>query len=715
MAGHGDLTKDVDIDIQALFSNIWKKKWLILVLSFLAGIAIFMVMNSISPRYNTSAQLIIEPRESQFTRVQQTNGGINANEFDAAAVLSQVQIILSDEIALRTIRKLKLADVSEFRNEKKPSILSDLLLLAGVNSNPLEITPDERVLKAFKERLRVYSIERSRVIEILFWSNDRKLARDITNTIADEYLELQRKSKLETDINATKFLEPEIAALRDKVRTAEAKVAEFRANSDILIGSNNALLATQQLSEISTELSRIRGQRSAAKAKVESVRANLDIGASLEAIPEVVASPLIQRLRERQVQLRARISELSTTLLPAHPRLKAIKSQVSDFENQIRREARGILKSLENNVVIAGKQEASLILELDRLKAEAARAGEAEVELRAKEREAISERELLQAYMTKFREAAGRQNSKYIPINARIISGAHLPTESYFPKTIPYTIAGMVVTAILSMVGILVVSMLNGTALRSVETLAPVVNSNEDFIATNAVAQTSTVKNSGTDNQSPHDKSVGVSADEGFTSPDAATVSVSLTAEGLLGMGNAHIAVVSPGGDEGSITTWLLARKLAGANKTVAIMDMTGSGVTTAQMLGDANMNGVRDVLAGTAQIADVIFRDPLSTARLLPVGVTQPQDLLNAVDKLTNLVSALTTNFDYLIVDCGYATVGDLAHMADSDTVVLVSTIGDAELAAKLEVELIEAGYVETIRVHPNREEMLTLSSIAA
>lgn len=726
MSGHSELTKDVDIDIQLLFSNIWKKKWLILLLSVLAGAAIFILMSSISPRYKTSAQLIIEPRESQFTRVQQQNGGINANDFDTAAVLSQVQILLSDEIALNTIKKLDLASQPEFSKNKEPSVFADLLVIIGIKQNPLDISPEERVLKAFKDRLKAYSIDQSRVIEILFWANDRKLAKQITNTIADEYLKLQRKSKLETDINATKFLEPEIAALRAKVTAAEAKVAEFRSSSDILVGNNNALLATQQLSEISTELSRVRGRRTAAEAKVDSVRSTLNIGASLEAIPEVVASPLIQRLRERQVQLRARISELSTTLLPSHPRLKALKSQVSDFDNQIRREARGILRSLESNVVVTRKQEDAMITELSRLKAEASRAGEAEVQLRALEREAISERELLQAYMTKFREAAGRQNSKYVPINARIISGAHLPTESFFPKTIPYTIAGVIVTAILSMVAILTVSLLSGSAFRKVEQTRPeqysedsyYPTSSDETVAANALSQK-------TEAPADHRQNLEITAEPDFNSVEASQTqpmaneqeeinSVSLISDGLLGMGQTRIAVISPSGDAGSQSTWILARSLANAGKTVALMDMTGSGVTTTQMLGDNALPGIRDILSGNAQISDAIYRDQSSTANILPIGVTKPTDIMFTMERLTGLVEALSENFDYTIVDCGYAEAEDISHIADKDTVVLISSI-DSQDGLRLESELISQGYGEAICVHPTKQELQSLEQIAA
>ncbi|MCF6322486.1 MAG: Wzz/FepE/Etk N-terminal domain-containing protein [Rhizobiaceae bacterium] len=723
MAGHNELTRDVDIDIGGLFSNIWKRKRLILFLSALAGVAIFIAMNSISPRYKSTAQLIIEPRESRFTRVQQQNGGVNANEFDAAAVLSQVQIILSDDIALNTIKRLDLAGTSEFGNSKEGSLLTDLFISAGIMSEPLEISPGERILKTFKSRLQGYSIDSSRVIELTFWAKDRNLAKEVTNTIADEYLLLQKRSKLETDSDATKFLEPEIAALRIKLRSAEAKVAAFRSNSDISIGNNNALLATQQLSELSTELSRVRSQASAADAKVQSIRTILQTGASIDAIPEVAASPLIQRLRERQVQLQAQISELSTTLLPGHPRLQGLKSQMSGFQKQIRRETRGILASLEGNVTIVRNQEQSLLRELSRLKAEAARVGEAEVELRALEREATSERELLQTYMTKFREAAGRQSNEYLPVNARIISRGYLPTESFYPKTVPYTIAGATVAAILSMVGILVMALISGKA----------------FVAVNRPGTSRSEENDHTQmsfnatSQQPVNEIAPLRPIDNATQSDLATpqpgevkypqvsgeenknnISVSLAAQAILGMGKVRIAVVSPGGDEGSVSTWLLAETLAKAEKTVALMDMTGSGITTRQFLGDNSLPGIWDMLAGSAEFTQIINKSKIPYLSILPVGTSRPADANLALERLTHLVDALTEGYDYLLIDCGMADLNGLSNVVRKDSLILISKVGTS-MAKTIEDELINNGYGETITFHPSRKEMESLDNLAA
>ena len=804
MAGHGELSKDVDIDIGTLVSSIWKKKWLIGLVSIVAGALIFTSLSSYSPRYETSIQMILEAGESEFTRTGSQSGDNNAIAFDPAAVLSQVQVLLSDDIALATIRKLKLSNEPEFGEPHKLSFIAKILIRTGLKQPPLDISPDEMVLEAFKKRLKAYSIDQSRVIEVSYWANDRKLAKQVTDTIADEYLALQRRAKLQTDTSATEFLAPEIKKLREKVLKAEAKIAEFRTNSDILVGTNNSLLATQQLSELSTELSRLRTSRSAAQAKVESVRSTLNVGGSIETIPEVLASSLIQRLRERQVQLRAQISELSVTLLPSHPRLKALRSQARDFENQINKEARGILRSLESNVGVLKKQEKALLVDLSALKAEAARAGEAEVKLRALERDAASVRALLQEYEAKFREADGRKTSEYLPINARKISSeAHLPTESFFPKTLPFSIAGMVVAAMLSILAVLVSSLMGGNSLKAVEEdeieydeeTDGRLNAHEDPLVDNELnnvtgnfvekneenariltrieemdavkkqlhAQLDTNQPMQQKQQEVSDyqqlnpfvleetdtNDVAASNKINITLPPLETpntitpppmdilietpatipvrnqlsgkeavggknISVSLAVEALLGMGNSRMAILSPGGDKGSGATWLLARKLSKAGKSVALMDMTGSGITTTRMLENRNLHGIREVLAGVAQLDEIIHRDRLSNVSVLPVGVAEPENLEISLARLKKIVEILSSEYEYLIIDCGYADATGLASIADKDMFIFISAVG-TDQSDELERELLENGYDETIIVQPTRDEIAMIGAIAA
>lgn len=724
MTGERDLVSDVDIDLAGLLGEVWRRKLLIGVVTALSAVLLFIGLSTVDPRYKSDARIIIEKRESVFTRRSDGDFNLSTSQFDEQAIGSQVQILTSDDLALKVISQLDLATAGEFSGAAKPSIISDLLSLVGGGDGTSPVTPDERVLREFRKHLTVYAPEKSRVIVIEFWARDRKLAQQVPNALADAFLEFNKGAKLDATEEATDWLGPEIEELRGKVRDAEAKVAEFRASSDILVGNNNALLATQQLSETSSELSRLRSQRTAAQAKADSVRNALEGGGSIDAIPEVISSPLIQRLRERQVSIQAEVSEFETTLLPNHPSLKALKSQLGDFNRQLRAEAGNILTSLEDNVDLLNKQEAVLLNEVNRLKAEAARVGEAEVELRALEREATAQRELLQSYLSQFREAASRQSRNYLPVDARIISRAVTPSESYFPKVIPFTLAGTVAMFVLMVVGVLSLALLSGRAFKQASRVEPVMvperlDSREGYaerlVETHAGGPLP--EKAMPDEFPPLPANHAVDAAPAiYADPEAMRPGVGqaafddrydlrTTGQAIVNMGRATIAVVSPGGDRGSATARRLARLLS-EDASVILLDMTGDGVSGSYMLGDNNLPGLRNLLAGEVKFDDAVFTDCASTAHVMPAGSEQEMSGSQAIQRLVPLCEAIADTYDFVVFDCGPCGPEALSCIGNAETLVLVSQAGatpaEADEAAMI---FASAGYAETIIVRDEQE----------
>ena len=252
---------------------------------------------------------------------------------DEEGVTSQVEVIGSTDILKQVAQKLDLSKLPEFDDAADMSMLGRFLIVVGLKNDPNEIPPEDRVLKKFREKLNIYRVEKSRVIVIEMSSENPELAAKIPNTIADVYLAVQRGAKLQSNADATDWLAPEIADLSKRVKDAEAKVANFRSQSDLLIGQNNSVLATQQLSELSTELSRVRANRGAAEATAaERARRARQRRLARCAARKCSRPTLIQRLRERQVQLKADIADLSTTLLDNHPRIRALRSQLADLD-----------------------------------------------------------------------------------------------------------------------------------------------------------------------------------------------------------------------------------------------------------------------------------------------------------------------------------------------------------------------------------------------
>jgi uncharacterized protein involved in exopolysaccharide biosynthesis len=181
-------------------------------------------------------------------------------------------------------------------------------------------------------------------------------------------------------------------------------------------------------------LSRVRAERADSEARAQSVRNALESGQSIDAISDVLDSPVVQRLRESEGTIRAQIADLSTTLLEAHPRMKGLRAQLQDVDRQILSETRKVLDSLESNARVGRIREEELVSQLNALKASSAREGEEAVELRSLEREAAAQRDLLETYLGRYREAASRSEPKALPADARVISRAVPASESYFPK-----------------------------------------------------------------------------------------------------------------------------------------------------------------------------------------------------------------------------------------------------------------------------------------
>src|SRR5262252_3203037 len=272
-----------DIDLGALGRALWRKRVLIAGLTLLTAAIAFLIVNMITPRYKSEARVLIETRENIFFRPDAEKAIERSTTVDQEAVTSQVQLILSRDLARDVIKKLKLADRPEFDPVLAgPSLLRTLLSLFGIIKDPMEMTPEERVFKSYYDRLSAFQVEKSRVIAIEFESQDPVLAAQVANAIAEGYLVLQQAAKQEQTRAAGAWLSGEIERLRANVAQAEAKVEEYRAKTNLFIGNNNTTLSSQQLGDFNAQLATARGQKSDAEAKAKLIRDALKSGGAIE-------------------------------------------------------------------------------------------------------------------------------------------------------------------------------------------------------------------------------------------------------------------------------------------------------------------------------------------------------------------------------------------------------------------------------------------------
>ncbi|WP_027057270.1 GumC family protein [Mesorhizobium loti] len=750
---------DVDVDLRQLFASL-ARNWLriLLFVLVLTGLA-FAFASFATKHYKAQTQVEIAPRESVYTRPAGSNNDGDKPILDEQGVATQVQIISSNEILKQVAQKLGLSRLPEFDEAANMSYLSRVLVLLGLKNDPTDVPLDERVLKKMREKLNVFGVEKTRIIAIEFSSEDPKFAASIPDAIAATYIAGQGAAKSESNTAAADFLAPEIADLSKQVRDAEAKVAAYRSQSDLLMGGNNATLATQQLAELSTELSRVRANRAAAEGTADSMRKALQNGGSLDSLPEVLSSDLIQRLRERQAELRANIADLSTTMLDNHPRVRAAKSQLADLDAQIRSEAQKVMKGLVMQADAAKARESQLVADVNTLKAASAQAGEQQVDLDALQRDAAAKRQQLELYLTNYREAASRKDRNYVPVDARVASPASVPSEPYFPKVGPIVGAAAAASLLLAAVFTLLRELFSGRAMRPAtgarfapidevampptaqpEPAAPLEPSArpEPAVASelaNRAAETpwpemvadpemlSMPQPSTTSEPVAIAEPVAVAESVAKAVPIAEAVSVvepepalevqrprsvlgeidiEKAAEKLIASGAARAIFVSPEGDEAAASAVLVAREVSDAGLRVLLLDLTASGAASRPMLDSGLFPGITDLLASQAQFSDVIHADLYSDCHVIPVGTADPVRAMRAADRLPIIMQSLTTAYDLVVVECGPADAQGISRLGGEATEVFLSMLEPDDEVTQAAVKLIESGYPDLTLVTP-------------
>ncbi|WP_137132970.1 Wzz/FepE/Etk N-terminal domain-containing protein [Rhizobium sp. FY34] len=758
--------QDADIDIGQLFAAVWDRRRTILATTAIVGVLAFVGASFMTPDFKAETRILIEARGTNIAG--QEPQGANEPVLDQYNIVSQAQILQSADLIQQVARDLNLSALKEFDPDAHSS-LPNLLVLLGLKPDPMNLPSDERVIKTFREKLQVYPVEGSRVIAIEMASEDPKLAAAIPNRMAEVYLTMQSGAKLGTHTDATRWLEPEIATLRDRVREAEQKVADYRTSAGLFQSGENTSFSSQQLNDISAELARVRGERANAEARAENVRAALKSGRNSDTLGDVVGSAMIQRLKETEANVQAEIAQASIALMDGHPRLKGLRGQLSGIRQQIEAETRKILGSLESEANVGKLRETQLMAQLNGLKADSARSGDEEVGLRALEREATAQRQLLETYLARYREASSRVDPNSTPADARIVSTAIDPVEPYFPKIIPITIVMTLAALILHVIGIIVAALFSGRGLRASDRREEEVIEAGDAVSPAmalqalppvmpaAVQQSLPVAELGEDERQEFTRQVerdlaalkrpvgqvppgdvdvprpdiviDDAGAEAETPPSAvaaidkedadalasgsAALSLEAVRDYLLRRGSPLAVLVSPTGDEGSTASVLLAREIAEANRSVVLIDMTGSACPTRLMADNTRLPGITDLLCGTTPFGETIHPDRLSDAHIIPQGMADAAQAMRGIERLGMVLDALAGTYDVVLVECGNADVRSLERLtrgAKAEVILSLPKISSEDIA-ELTAEYETAGHENVLVMSSSLNDRPTAS----
>jgi polysaccharide biosynthesis transport protein len=690
---------DEEMSLGTVARSIWRRKGSIIGPTLIITAAAFIAVSLMTPRYKSEARVLVEGRENIFLRPEVDKAMVDRGTIDAETVTSQVQLILSRDLAREVIKELNLTESPEFNAALKEFSPLSILRTIGILKDPMSMALEERVLAAYYDRLTAFAIEKSRVITIEFQSADPELAARGANLIAEKYLSFQQVAKQDQARSAGQWLSGELEKLRGKVSEAEAKVEDYRAKSNLFVGSNNTSLVGQQLTELSSQVNAARAQKADSEARARQIREALRSGQSLDS-SDVTNSELIRRLSEQRVTLRAQLAEQSSTLLPQHPRIKEMRAQIADLDQQIRSEGDRLVRSLESEAKVAGARLETLSANLEQFKRQTASTSDQDVQLRALEREAKAQRDLFESYLAKYGEATARDSIAAAPADARIISRAVVSNIPYFPKKMPIILIAALGTFCLATAFVVTGALLSGDTYRPVTRAA-----DADPVVVPAPRPASARSRAGDRlPAAPKLELPMVEAPAPSVAAAAAPSSAGLSIEGIAaalrqsGEGGRSIAVVGSARNVGTtLTAIALARTLARTARVV-LVDLAFSSPNIDVISNDPAAPGIAELVRGQASFGDVITRDRGSRAHLVTAGQIggDAASLLQS-QMLWAAVGALAQSYDYLVLDAGAQPQVALQSVAaTAPYAVLVGGDTAANAMTALAGQLQSAGFAE-------------------
>lgn len=465
------------VDFGYILSVLRRERWLILGMVIAAVLLTFIAAQRITPVYTTSSQVLLETRQERVLNSEQVVSSLNATP---AVIAGEVELIRSNMLLGRVVDALNLTEHPDYDPR---AIRNDGLLRSSLRAvrSFISGSPDAEAMT--QEDIRaatVSSLQRdisaaqvgtSFAIRISAKASAPRLAADIANTVAEEYVNALSSVRREATQRASGFLETRIADLAAQVEAAERAAVAFRAEMTAQFGGDTE--ATDQLlSDLNSRYIATRIEHSDAAFRYQMVR-EMQERQGFDAVADIIDSPLLQSLAQQRIELLRQRAEMSETMGDRSRRLIGVTAQIEDVERSIQAELLRQIESLRSQMEIATHREASLLSAMQELQGRQAQVSAANVTLEQLERSANALRETYTTTLARFMETAAQADFQ-LP-DAQIISMARPPVKPSHPQ-VPLLLGLAAFFALSAGVATAFVREALNTTVRSSDTLRGITN-----------------------------------------------------------------------------------------------------------------------------------------------------------------------------------------------------------------------------------------------
>ncbi|MFB9950265.1 polysaccharide biosynthesis tyrosine autokinase [Rhizobium puerariae] len=653
----------MDLVDAEVFLGVVHRQWRA-VLACVVGAAILGLLYILAtvPLYTSKFSVLIDRDNSQLVEQLSSIGATGDNE---PWVLSQVELLRSETMALAVVDKLDLSNDPDF-TETEGSLVSSLVRTLGSIANVSqwfvsEEATDEAALRrqmagdTLLANLAVERVGRTYVLEISYASPSPELASKIANAIGEAYLVDKLNSRYDATRRAGDWLQDRIAELRQKALDSDLAVQKFR-SANGLVAAGSTLVTDQQLSELNSALIMAQSNTAMARARLQRIEQIIASNQTDAIVTDVLSSSISNELRQKYLDASKRETEIAARLGESHVQAVRLRSEMAEYKRLMFEELNRIAESYRSDLEVAEAREKALSDRVSESSVVSASANETKVQLRELEREADSYRNLYQTFLQRYQEAVQQQS---FPVTeARVISRAlpaRLPT---YPRKALVIVLFCFLGA-LAGCGVAAVREFRDRFFRTGDQVRDVLGL--EFLG-NAPLVTGNQAVPLADIEDPHmvRKISAVSnyvIDHPFSAFAETLRSAKLSADlSLVGKPCKVIGIVSTLPGEGKSTIAVNFAELLASQGSRTILvdgDLRNPGATRA--LARHARAGLIEVLLEGADARSLLVRNPQTGLSFLPTiirhRVPHSSDLL-ASSTMVGVLNSLSRDVDYIVVD---------------------------------------------------------------
>ncbi len=291
------------------------------------------------------------------------------------------------------------------------------------------VTPGEIVY--FLNRLEVSQSPGSPVIEISYRGDSPVDAARVVNQVIDSFRKLKAEQIGKLFAAEKEYVETELKRQQGELRHVEQRMEDFRQANGLVEGAG-LTVKVGQVGALNSQLVLAEVEAEKAASRWRQIDALVRAG-NMAAVGAAVESPLVRRFREKEVELRNRISEMRNEYGPRHPALVDVQSQLQDLRASIDRELRNLARAMKAEATLAQQKVTSLRQNVERLEDEIAQAQSAGRGLLDLELKAESLRESVRSLLQRAMSLGDKARDLAVAKLVSVISPAYEPVGPVFP------------------------------------------------------------------------------------------------------------------------------------------------------------------------------------------------------------------------------------------------------------------------------------------